>query len=116
MTNFLNCTTIKSTKNFESKVLKFFPKTEENDIYLDVVGMRRNKGLGGAYENYLEIFIGQFNRLSFSMAHNDSVGWDNYGDWTEDNKRYQDWAKSTVLNLLEDNKDKIAEYYLELTQ
>jgi hypothetical protein len=116
MKTLINCTKIKSTKNFESKVLKFFPKTEENDIYIDVVGMRRNRGIGGAYENYLEVFIGQFNGLSFSSTHNDSVGWDNYGDWTEDSKKYQDWAKSTVLNLLEDNKDKIAEYYLELTE
>ena len=115
MKQIINCTRIKSTKNFENKVLKFFPKTEENDIYLDCVGMRRSRGLGGAYENFLEIFIGRFNRLSFSMTHNDSVGWDNYTDWTEDSKKYQDWAKSTVLYLLAENKDKIAEYYEELT-
>ena len=115
MKQIINCTKIKSTKNFESKVLKFFPKTEENDIYLDCVGMRRNRGLGGAYENFLEVFIGRFNSLSFSMTHNDSVGWDDYSDWTEYSKKYQDWAKSTVLFLLAENEDKIVEYYEELT-
>ena len=115
MKTVINCTKIKSSKNFENKVLKFFPKEEENDIYIDCVGMRRNRGFGARYENYLEIFIGRYNRLSFSVTHNDSVGWDDYSDWTEYGKKYQDWAKSTVLFLLAENKDKIAEYYEELT-
>ena len=113
MKTVINCTKIKSSKNFENKILKFFPKTEENDIYIDCVGMRRNRSYGGAYENYLEIFIGRTNNLSFSVTHNDSVGWDDYGDWEENDRAYQNWAKSTILFLLEENKDKIAEYYEE---
>ena len=113
MKRVINCTKIKSSKNFENKVLKFFPKTEYRDIYIDVVGMKRNRGLGGAYENFLEIFIGRYERLSFSFTHNDSVGWDNYSEWTEGSKKYQDWAKSTVLYLLAENKDKIEEFYSE---
>ena len=115
MTQIINCTKIQSSKTFENKVLKYFPKSETKDIYIDVVGMRRNRNNGGAYENYLKIFIGRFNSLSFSQTHNDSVGWDNYSDWEAHNKKYQDWAKSTVLYLLAENKDKIAEYYEELT-
>jgi|TARA_R110000782_G_scaffold21110_4_gene56935 hypothetical protein len=107
MKTVINCTKIKTSKNFEDKVLKFFPKDMEDDIYIDCVGMRRNRGLGGAYENYLEIFIGRFNRLSFTDTHNDSVGWDEYQDWDENSKKYQDWAKSTVLYLLEQNKASI---------
>lgn len=113
MKQIINCTKIKSSKNFENKVLKFFPKQETNDIYIDCVGMKRNRNYGGAYENFLEIFIGRFNRLYFFITHNDSVGWDDYGGWEEHDKKYQDWAKSTVLFLLEENKDKIAEYYEE---
>lgn len=112
MTNFLNCTKVKSSKNFESKVLKFFPKTEERDIYIDTIGMRRNRGFGGAYETFLEMFVGS-QRLSFSLKHNDSVGWDNYTDWSEYDRAYQNWAKSTILYLLEENKEQIEEFYLE---
>jgi hypothetical protein len=111
MRRVINCTKIKSSKNFENKVLKFFPKTDDRDIYLGCVGMRRNRSLGGAYENFLELFIGRFNSLSFSFTHNDSLGWDDYGDWKEYNKKYQDWAKSTVLYLLEENKLKITEFF-----
>tara|TARA_R110000782_G_scaffold264883_2_gene358293 strand:- start:450 stop:791 length:342 start_codon:yes stop_codon:yes gene_type:complete len=113
MKTVINCTKIKSSKNFENNILKLLPKDMEEDIYIDCIGMRRNRGLGGAYENYLEIFIGRFNRLSFTDSHNDSVGWDEYQDWDVDGKKYQDWAKSTVLYLLEENKDKITEHNKE---
>lgn len=111
MARVMNLTKIKSSKNFENKVLKFFPKTEERDIYISSVGMERNKGFGGAYINYLDIYIGN-NPITFTQSHNDSVGWDEYTDWEVHSKKYQDWAKSTVLALLEDNKEQIEEFYL----
>lgn len=110
MGRVINCTKIKSTKNFENNVLKHFPKDEVNDIFITSVGMKRNYGIGGRYVNYLDIHIGN-NLLSFSHPHNDSVGWDDYSDWEVHNKKYQDWAKSTVLALLSDNKETIVEYY-----
>lgn len=111
MKSFINCTKIKTSKNFENKVLKFFPKSI-TDIYLDQVSMERNRGLGGAYLNKVEFVInGRF--LTLKMAHNDSVGWDDYGDWDEYNRKYQNWAKSTVLYLLSENKETLNDFFFE---
>lgn len=110
-TSLINCTKIQSSKNFENKVLKFFPKNT-TDIYLDQVSMERNRGLGGAYLNKVVFVInGEF--LTLKMAHNDSMGWDDYTDWEESDRKYQNWAKSTVLYLLEDNVEIINEFFFE---
>ena len=104
----INCTKIKSSKNFENKVLKFFKNTKE-DVFLDQVGMFRNSGFGGRYLNRVEFVIGgRF--LTLKQDHNDSVGWDDYGDWEVDDRKYQNWAKSTVLYLLAENVDEIKEF------
>lgn len=110
-TSLINCTKIKTSKNFENKVLKFFPKNTA-DIYLDQVSMERNRGLGGAYLNRVVFVInGEF--LTLKMAHNDSMGWDEYGDWESHERKYQNWAKSTVLSLLADNKETINDFFFE---
>jgi hypothetical protein len=111
MKRVINCTKIKSSKNFENKILKFFPRTEDKDIYLDSVGIRR-KGTG-SYEIYLDIFIGRFQRLTFTEHTNSSPLWDWYADVEDHERAYQNWAKSTVLELLENNKEQITEFYFE---
>lgn len=111
MKALINCTKIKSSENFENKVLKFFPKNTA-DIYLDQVSMERNRGFGGAYLIKVVFVInGEF--LTLKTSHNDSMGWDEYGDWDEYSRKYQNWAKSTVLNLLEDNKETINDFFFE---
>ncbi len=111
MNSLLNCTKIKSSKNFENKVLKFSPENT-TDIYLDQVSMERNRGFGGRYVNKAVFVInGEF--LTLKMAHNDSVGWDYYGDWDEYSRKYQNWAKNTVLYLLEENKETIKDFFFE---
>jgi len=111
MKTLINCTKIQSSKNFENKVLKLFPK-DSLDIYLDQVSMERNRGLGGAYLNKVVFVInGEF--LTLKMAHNDSQGWDEYGDWEEYDRKYQSWAKSTVLSLLAENKETINDFFFE---
>jgi len=111
MNTVINCTKINWSKNFEKNILKHFPKNT-GDIFLDVVGMFRNRVYGGRYVNKV-IFIINGETLELSVTHNDSVGWDDYGDWEAHNKKYQDWAKSTVLYLLVENKEKIEEHFLE---
>lgn len=109
MKTLINCTEIKSSKNFENKILNHFPKNT-GDIYLDVVGMFRNGG--GSYRNKVTLIInGQF--LDLKRDHNDSEGWDNYSDWQSHERNYQNWAKSTVLYLLSENKDVINEFLFE---
>lgn len=111
MNTIINCTQIKSSKNFEKNVLKFFPK-HTGDMYLDQVSMNRNKGLGGSYLNKVEFVInGRF--LSLKQAHNDSEGWDEYKDWESNDRKYQNWAKSTVLYLLAENKELINDFFFE---
>lgn len=108
MNTLINCTKIKSSKNFENNVLKYFPKNT-GDIYLDVVFMFRNNGFGGRYLNKVVFVInGEF--LTLEQDHNDSVGWDDYTDWEAEDKKYQNWAKSTVLYLLAENKEAIREF------
>jgi len=110
MNILINCTKIKSSKNFENNILKHFPKNT-GDIYLDVVGMFRNNGFGGRYLNKVVFVInGEF--LTLKQDHSDSVGWDDYTDWEAEGIKYQNWAKSTVLYLLWGNKDKINEFFL----
>lgn len=104
----INCTKIKISKNFEKNVLKHFPKTDK-DIFLDVVGMKRGNG-SGAYKNYVGFWINN-EYFELSQNHNDSEGWDNYCDWIDSDRVYQNWAKSTVLYLLAENKDKIKEFF-----
>ena len=111
MTNFLNCTQIKSSKNFENNILKYFSK-HIGDIYLDQISMERNKGLGGAYLNKVE-FVIDGRLLTLKMAHNDSMGWDEYKDWESHDRKYQNWAKSTVLYLLAENKELINDFFFE---
>ena len=109
MKSLINCTKIKSSKNFEKNVLKFFPETD-HDVYLDVIGMFRNSGFGGRYLNKVVFVInGEF--LTLKQSHNDSVGWDDYSDWEENDRKYQNWAKSTVLYLLEENEEIINEFF-----
>ena len=109
MKSLVNCTKIKMSKNFEKNVLKFFPETE-HDIYLDVIGMFRNNGFGGRYLNKVDFVInGAF--LTLKQDHNDSVGWDNYGDWEENDRKYQNWSKSTVLYLLAEGKEEINAFF-----
>lgn len=112
MTRVINCTKIKSSKNFENNILKHFPK-DCGDIFLDVVGMFRN-GSGG-YKNEVTFIINR-EHLVLKSNHNDSVGWDNYTDWEVHNKVYQNWAKSTVLYLLEENKDTIDDLFFNNKQ
>jgi hypothetical protein len=110
-TQVINCTKIKSNKNFERYIRNHFPKNI-GDIYLDVVGMFRNSGYGGSYLNKVEFVInGRF--LSLKQAHNDSTEWDDYQDWEENDRKYQNWAKSTVLYLLAENRDLINEFFFE---
>lgn len=111
MKNLINATNINSTKNFESNVLKHFPKTDKKDIYLDVVGMKRGNG-SGRYVNFVSFWIGN-EYLTLTSNHNDSMGWDWYTDVEVWQRSYQNWAKSTVLYLLAENKDKITEFFLE---
>lgn len=107
----INCTKIKSSKNFENKVLKFFPKTNK-DIFLDEVGMFRNKGLGGRYINSVTFVVdGEF--LTFKEVHNDSQGWDEYQDWEAEDRKYQNWAKSTVLYFLSERVEYINKFFAE---
>lgn len=109
MTNLINCTKIKSSKNFEKKVLKFFPQTNV-DIYLDVVGMKRKQQ--GSYTNYVTFIInGEF--LDLKHDHNNSVGWDDYSDWEVEDRKYQNWAKFTVFYLLAENKEIINNFFFE---
>lgn len=111
MTNIINCTQIKSSKNFEKNVLKFFPQTNF-DIFLDVVGIFRNNSFGGRYLNKVDFVInGEF--LTLKQDHNDSEGWDNYQDWEVHSKKYQNWAKSTVLSLLAENKETVNDFFFE---
>jgi hypothetical protein len=111
MNRVINCTEIKSSKNFENKILKHFPKNI-GDIYLDVAGMFRNSGNGGRYLNKVTLVInGEF--LDLKQAHNDSEGWDWYTDVEVHQRNYQNWAKSTVLYLLAENKNKITEFLFE---
>lgn len=111
MKTIINCTEIKSSKNFDKNILKHFPK-DTGDIYLDTVGMFRNGSLGGAYLNRVEFVIdGRF--LTLKMAHNDSMGWDEYQGWESNDRKYQNWAKSTVLYLLAENKELINNFFFE---
>lgn len=111
MNRLVNCTKIKSSKNFENNILKYFPKNTA-DIYLDVVGMFRNSGFGGRYLNKVVFVInGEF--LTLKQDHNDSGGWDEYTDWEAEDIKYQNWAKSTALYLLAENRDKITEFLFE---
>lgn len=111
MNRVINCTKINWSKNFENNILKHFPK-DIGDIFLDVVGMFRNNGLGGRYLNKVTLIInGEF--LDLKSTHNDSEGWDNYQDWESHERKYQNWAKSTVLYLLAENKEAIAEFLSE---
>ena len=111
MKTVINCTQIKSSKNFENNILKYFSK-HTGDIYLDQVSMERNKGLGGAYLNKVE-FVIDGRLLTLKMAHNDSMGWDEYKDWESHDRKYQNWAKSTVLYLLAENKELINDFFFE---
>jgi hypothetical protein len=107
MNRLINCTKVKSSKNFENNILKHFPKNT-GDIYLDVVGMFRN-GLRGSYMNKVTLIVnGEF--LDLKSYHNDSQGWDDYTDWEVGDRKYQNWAKSTVLYLLAENKEEITEF------
>jgi len=112
MRNLINTTNITSSKNFEKKVVKFFPNTDNRDIYLDLVGMFRNSGHGGRYLNKVGFYIGN-EYLELSYSHNDSAGFDWYTDAEVWQRNYQNWAKSTVLSLLAENKDKITEFFFE---
>lgn len=107
----INCTKIKSTKNFEKSILKFFPKTDDRDVYIDTIGMRRKSR--GSYEIFLDVFIGQYQRLSFTQHTNSSPLWDWYTDVEDHQREYQNWAKATVLELLEENKEQIYDFYLK---
>ena len=70
MKTVINCTQIKSSKNFENNILKYFSK-HIGDIYLDQVSMERNKGLGGAYLNKVEFVIdGMFLTLKIKQYEN----------------------------------------------
>lgn len=110
MKRVINCTKIESTKNFENKILKHFPENI-GDIYLDVVGMFRNVGRGNYVNKVALVINGEF--LELKQAHNDSEGWDWYTDVEVHQRSYQNWAKSTVLYLLAENKDKITEFLFE---
>lgn len=111
MSQVINCTKIKSSKTFEDKILKFFPKTDDRDVYLYSVGMRR-KGTG-SYEIYLDIFIGRFQRMTFTQHTNSSPLWDWYTDVEAHERVYQNWAKATVLDLLEEGQEQITEFFYE---
>lgn len=111
MAQIINCTKIKTTTNFEKNILKCFPNIK-NNIFLDQVGMFRNSGLGGRYVNKVE-FVIEERFLSLKMDHNDSEGWDNYSDWDSSDRKFQNWAKSTVLALLEENKKLIKDFFFE---
>lgn len=109
-TRIINCTKINWSGSFEKNILKHFPKNT-GDIFLDVVGMFRN-GSRGSYLNKVTLIInGEF--LDLKQAHNDSEGWDNYQDWESHERKYQNWAKSTVLCLLAENKEVITEFLFE---
>lgn len=110
MKTLTNCTEIKSSKNFENNVLKYFPKTK-HDIFLDVVGMSRNNGSGRYINQVTFVINGEF--LDLKMAHNDSQGWDEYQSWETGDRKYQNWAKSTVLYLLSENSELISEFFFE---
>lgn len=110
-TRIINCTKIKWSRNFENNILKHFPK-DYGDIFLDVVGMFRNNGFGERYLNKVVFVInGEF--LTLKQDHNDSIGWDDYTDWEAEDRKYQNWAKSTVLFLLAENRDHITEFLFE---
>lgn len=107
----INCTKIKSSTNFEKNILKLFPKTDDRDVYIDTIGMRR-KGTG-SYEIFLDIFIGRFEKLTFTQHTNSSPLWDWYTSVEDHQREYQNWAKATVLELLEENKEQIYDFYLK---
>ena len=115
MKRVINCTKIKSSKNFENKILKFFPKTEDRDIYLDSVGVTRKQQ--GSYEVFLIISLGTSGAyLEFKEHTNNSCLWDWYQEVEYYNRSYQNWAKNTVLSLLAENKEQIKEFYNELLE
>lgn len=110
-TRIINCTKINWSTNFEKNILKHFPK-DTGDIFLDVVGMFRNRVYGGRYVNKV-VFIINGETLELSNSHNDSVGWDDYQDWEAEDRKYQIWAKQTVLYLLAEDKEKITEFCIK---
>ncbi len=111
MNRVINCTKINWSKNFEKNILKHFPK-DCGDIFLDVVGMFRDRFYGARYLNKA-VFIIDGKCLELIVTHNDSIGWDDYTDWESHERKYQNWAKSTVLYLLSENKEKITEFLTE---
>ena len=108
MKRVINGTKIESSKNFESNILKLFPKDFDKDIYLSSFGMKRKSGYG-SYEIFLDVSIGNNTIITLTEHTNSSPLWDWYTDVEVYQRAYQNWAKSTVLELIENNIEEILE-------
>lgn len=97
--NYLN---IKSSKNFERNVLKFFPK--DSTVTLDKIDLFTFAGYG-QYKNYLYLSVNGED-MKLSIYHTNSIAkdyfcsdaFDNLSERTQDN-----YIKGCVLCILESN-------------
>lgn len=99
LNNYLN---INSSKNFQRKVLKFFPNAK--NVSLD--GLRLFEFAGyGQYKHFLSLTIDE-EHLLFSLYHTNSIERDYYDSEAFDNlsKRSKDnYLKNCVLSILKAN-------------
>lgn len=103
--DFLNGLNFKNTANFQKNVVKLLPENIDK-IYLSTVGMQR---LGtGSYNFFLDLEVNGID-TTLTMHTNSSPSWDFWTDLEVGTRAFENWAKQTVLMLLEDCKNDIIE-------